>query len=189
MKIQTTVGKSTYGINRLPKRDIVASPTRCCPPFDPDAWDRHTFQFDNKLFLKVTTRSFLHIPLDMSAVMKKALWRIHAAGAGKNDEYIMLSREVSPWKAEHLISIDRPIANAETVRLSGTYLAKVFEGPFRETGNWYSQLAGYVRTKGEKLIKSYFYYTTCPRCARAYGKNYVVGFAQVERKQEVNDGI
>ena len=26
----------------------------------------------------------------------------------------------------------------------------------------------------------YFYYTTCPKCAKKHGHNYVVGFAQVE---------
>jgi hypothetical protein len=29
------------------------------------------------------------------------------------------------------------------------------------------------------LKKLYFSYTTCPACAKAYGKNYVVLFAQV----------
>ncbi|MHC1707784.1 MAG: hydrolase [Bacteroidales bacterium] len=27
--------------------------------------------------------------------------------------------------------------------------------------------------------KTYFYYTTCPKCAKAYGKNYVVSLVEV----------
>ena len=37
----------------------------------------------------------------------------------------------------------------------------------------------YVAAKGKALRKLYFYYTTCPKCAAKYGKNYVVLLAQV----------
>lgn len=33
--------------------------------------------------------------------------------------------------------------------------------------------------KGETPLRSYHFYTTCPKCAQAYGVNYVVGFEQV----------
>ena len=33
--------------------------------------------------------------------------------------------------------------------------------------------------KGKVAKQLLFYYTTCPKCAKAYGKNYVVLFAQV----------
>jgi hypothetical protein len=29
--------------------------------------------------------------------------------------------------------------------------------------------------------KVYFFYTTCPKCAEAYGKSYVVGVVEVRR--------
>lgn len=38
----------------------------------------------------------------------------------------------------------------------------------------------YVQSQGKKLKTSYFFYTTCPKCLKHYGKNYVVGFAHVE---------
>lgn len=41
--------------------------------------------------------------------------------------------------------------------------------------NWDTLVAG----KGKKAIKYYFYYTTCPKCARKYGHNYIVAFAEV----------
>ncbi len=37
----------------------------------------------------------------------------------------------------------------------------------------------HVKTKGFALKKLYFSYTTCPACAKAYGKNYVVLFAKI----------
>ncbi|MDP2874526.1 MAG: hypothetical protein Q8N84_04540 [bacterium] len=63
--------------------------------------------------------------------------------------------------------------------LSGTFLTKVFEGPYQNVGKWAQEMGAYVQSKGKKLTKLYFSYTTCPKCAKAYGKNYVVIFAQV----------
>jgi len=64
--------------------------------------------------------------------------------------------------------------------LSGTFLTKVFEGPYQNVGEWAQEMKEYVESKGRKLKKLYFSYTTCPRCAKAYGKNYVVLFAQID---------
>ena len=38
----------------------------------------------------------------------------------------------------------------------------------------------FVAAQNRKLVKNYFYYTTCPKCAKVYGKNYVVAVAEVE---------
>ena len=37
----------------------------------------------------------------------------------------------------------------------------------------------YVTAQGQQMRKLYFFYTTCPKCAKHYGKNYVVAFAEV----------
>lgn len=169
-----------YATNQVPKRDMSKSTTGCCPPFEPSEWDKETFNFDNKLFMKFTTRSFLHIPLNMGSAITKAMALRKAANAENEEEYLMLSDEVSPWKAEHYLSAEKEVPGAEMVRLSGTYMAKVFEGPYKEMKNWYQQLIDFVKAKGFKPIKTYFAYTTCPNCAKAYGKNYVVGFEQIE---------
>jgi len=63
--------------------------------------------------------------------------------------------------------------------LSGTYLAKVFEGPYRNMRNWIAEMKSYVQGKGKCLQKLYFFYTTCPKCSKKYGRNYVVILAQV----------
>ncbi len=74
----------------------------------------------------------------------------------------------------------RPVDGAETVTLSGTFLTRVYEGPFRDAPKWCADMTAYVAAKGRTPKKMYLAYTTCPRCAKAYGKNYVVAFAQVE---------
>jgi hypothetical protein len=64
--------------------------------------------------------------------------------------------------------------------ISGTFLTKVFEGPFRDAPRWIANMKRYVAAKNRTLERLYFGYTTCPKCAKAYGKNYVVMFAKVE---------
>jgi hypothetical protein len=68
---------------------------------------------------------------------------------------------------------------AQNLTLSGTFLAKVFEGPYRDAGKWGEEIKLFVAAKAKQLCKLYFFYTTCPRCAKHFGKNYVVAFAEV----------
>jgi hypothetical protein len=44
---------------------------------------------------------------------------------------------------------------------------------------WVGEMKGFVQSKGRALRKLYFYYTTCPKCAKKFGRNYVVLLAQV----------
>ena len=63
--------------------------------------------------------------------------------------------------------------------ISGTFLCKVFEGPYRNMRKWIEEMKAFVLSKGRSLQKLYFFYTTCPKCAKKYGRNYVVILAQV----------
>lgn len=45
---------------------------------------------------------------------------------------------------------------------------------------WIDEMESYVAAQGKHTHKLYFYYTTCPKCAKKYGKNYVVILAEVE---------
>jgi len=150
----------------------------CCPKFDPEPWHDRVITWDQKLFLKDRVRSFFHIPLNFGAVMKRSMAAIEAAGA-KPDEMILLSDENSLWGADVYIAIAKEVPGTQQASLSGTFLAKVFEGPYRNMRNWIADMKSYVQGKGKALKKLYFFYTTCPQCAKQYGKNYVVILAQV----------
>ncbi|MEI7730511.1 MAG: hydrolase [Verrucomicrobiota bacterium] len=150
----------------------------CCPKFDPRPWEGRVITWDKKPFLQARVRSFLHIPLNFGSVMKQSMAIIEAAGATP-DEMIVLSDEKSLWGAEVYIAITKDIPGAQTTTLSGTYLTKVFEGPYRNMRNWIEEMKSFVKSKGKNLQKLYFFYTTCPKCAKQHGKNYVVIFARV----------
>jgi hypothetical protein len=63
--------------------------------------------------------------------------------------------------------------------MSGKFYTKVYEGPFKDAGNWYEDLIKTIQERGDGAKQIFFYYTTCPKCAKEYGKNYVVGFAEI----------
>lgn len=99
---------------------------------------------------------------------------------GRGDDFLILSSEVSPWHADHFLAVTKAVPGLEMERISGRFMTKVFEGPFKDASKWQEQLVSYVAFDGETPLKTYFFYTTCPKCAKVYGKNYVVGFEQVQ---------
>jgi len=132
----------------------------------------------NKIFVKDHVTSFLHIPLNMGKKIVKNLTLIEKAKA-KAPHQLMLSDEKSLWGSDLYIDVSKEVPGAQMATLSGTFLTKVFEGPYQNAGKWAQEMVEYVEKKDKKLTKLYFSYTTCPKCAKVYGKNYVVLFAQI----------
>ena len=154
------------------------SETGCCPRFNPEPWDEKEVTFQDRLFVKDHVRSFLHIPLNFGRVMVRNMEMIQQAGALES-EPLMLSDEKSLWGADIYIAVSKEVPGAEMARISGTFLTKVFEGPYKNAGRWAKEMTEYVKTKARQMEKMYFFYTTCPKCAEFYGKNYTVLLAKV----------
>ena len=154
------------------------SETGCCPRFDPGPWDEKEITLQDKLCIKDHVRSFLHIPLNFEKVMVKNMARIEEADALAPQPF-MLSDEKSLWGADIYIEVSKEVPGAEMERISGTFLTKVFEGPYKDAGKWVKEMKAYVESKGKDIEKMYSFYTTCPDCAKVYGKNYTVLLAKV----------
>ena len=154
------------------------SETGCCLRFDPEPWDEKEITWQDKLFIKDRVRSFLHIPLNFGGVMVRNMEKIKSADA-LAAEPIVLSDENSLWGTNVYIAVSKEVPQAQMERLSGTFLTKVFEGPYRDAGKWARQMTQYVKSQGRNLKQMYFFYTTCPKCAKYYGKNYTVILAEV----------
>ena len=154
-------------------------PTGCCEPFDPGPWQGKEITWQDKIFVKDQVTSFLHIPLNMGAKIIKNMKLIEQAQA-KAPYQLMLTDEKSLWGADIYIDVVKDVPGATMAKISGTFLTKVFEGPYKNAGHWAKEMAEYVKAKGKTLKKIYFSYTTCPKCAKAYGKNYVVLFGQID---------
>jgi len=110
--------------------------------------------------------------------MKRNMRLIESAGA-KSETVVVLSDENSLWGADVYIEVSKDIPGANMETISGTFLSKVFEGPYRDMRKWIEEMKRYVQVEGKQLQKLFFYYTTCPKCSKKYGKNYVAILAQV----------
>lgn len=152
----------------------------CCPKFDPTPWENKEIVWNDKMFVKDTTICFMHIPLNIGTMMKRIWEKVEKAKAGPDmKEWVMLSDESSLWKGIHYLAVSKEVPNAENVKISGTFLTRVFEGPYKDAGKWYKKMQELALEKKVEIKKIYFYYTTCPKCAKKWGKNYVVGFLQI----------
>lgn len=154
------------------------SETGCCPRFDPKPWGEKEIVFKNKLFIKDQVKSFLHIPIGFGKTIVKNMEIIKNADA-LTPKPFMLSDEGSAWKTNLYIEVSKEIPGVEMTKISGKFLTKVFEGHYKNMGSWIKEMKEYVKSKDKDIKKMYFFYTTCPHCAEAYGKNYTVILAEV----------
>ena len=169
-------------INALPKYDMSDNPTNCCPRFKPEGWDNQEFHFKDKLFVKVKTRSIFHIPINMGSVFPRTLTAIEKAHADSEDHFIVLSYDPSAWMSEHYFSVTKDVPGQEICHLTGDYITKVFEGPYKNAPKWEKEMEVLLNNKGLKVKKTYFFYTTCPKCAKFYGKNYMVAVSEINNQ-------
>ncbi len=154
------------------------SSDECCPRFNPGPWDDKTITWENKRFVKDRVASFLHIPLNFGAVMKRNMAAIEAVHASP-ENMVVLSDENSLWGADVYIEVTGDISGANMATISGTFISKVFEGPYQNMRKWIGEMQAFVAAKGKNPDKLYFFYTTCPKCAKKFGKNYVVILAKI----------
>ncbi len=149
----------------------------CCPKFNPEPWDEKEITWDNKKFIQDRVVSFCHIPLNFGQVLKRMSKKIKASGVTHED--IVLSDEDSLWGSNIFVPVSGDVRNAKMTAISGRFLCKVFEGPYKNMRHWIKEMNEFVKSKEKKEDMRYFYYTSCPKCAKKYGKNYVVMLAKV----------
>jgi len=154
------------------------SETGCCPRFNPEPWDEKEVTWQDKLFLKDRVKSFFHIPLNFGKVMIRDMEAIAKADA-LAPEPVLLSDENSLWGADVYVAVAKDVPDAQMEKISGTFLTKVFEGTYKNVPKWHREMDAFVKSKGRETKKTYSFYTTCPKCAKFYGKNYVVLVAEV----------
>jgi hypothetical protein len=151
----------------------------CCPEFDPIPWDDKTIVWENKKFIRDKVCTFFYMPMNFGQVMKRLDRKVSAAGATMPD-WLCLSDHTSKWNMDLFLAVDKEVPGAGNTTLSGNFYSKVYEGPFRDTEKWCKDYDKVALNKGYTINKCYLWYTTCPKCAKKYGKNYVVIVGKVE---------
>ncbi|MGE5298225.1 MAG: hydrolase [Acidobacteriaceae bacterium] len=152
----------------------------CCPEFNPANWDNKTTTWQDKLFMQDNVFQIMHIPLNMGAVIKRMCKKIEDAGAMPDPkEFLMLCYDPSPWKSEINMTVTKDVAGGKMEKLSGTFVSKVFDGPYNHVPKWIKETDQYLANQGKKSLKYFFHYAYCPKCAKKFGHNYCVAFAQI----------
>ena len=154
----------------------------CCPKFDPEPWDNKTNIWVDKLFIRDYLPQFLHMPLP--SMMGKVIGRMwkkaqDAKAAPELKDFLLLAYDPSPWKSELYMNVTHDVPGAENVKLSGTFESKVYDGPYNHVPKYLNDFNNYLTAKDKKAKKYYFYFTTCPKCAKKFGHNYIVAFAEL----------
>ena len=156
----------------------MTSETICCPKFKPDLWDDKIFEWKNKKFIKDKVFTFFFIPMNFGKVMKRLDKRVRDADASM-PEFMCLSDHTSKWNMDVYLAVDKEIPGIQNVTLSGNFYSKVYEGDFKNTEIWSEDFKNNAISKNLKIENLYMWYTTCPKCAKKYGKNYVAIFSKI----------
>jgi hypothetical protein len=152
----------------------------CCPEFDPVLWDEKTFEWNDKKFIKDSVKTLFYMPVNFGSVMRRLNRKVEKQKV-KVPDWMCLSDHTSKWNMNLYLAVDKKIPDAVNTLLSGTFVTKVYEGPYKEAGNWNKDFKAWCNRKGLTPEKQFIWYTTCPKCAKKYGKNYVVVVAKVEK--------
>ncbi len=145
----------------------------CCPKFDPEPWDGKIIEWYNKKFIKDKVFTLFYMPINFGAVIKRMNAKVDNAEATV-PEWLCLSDHTSKWNMDLYLAVDKEIPDAENVTLSGKFLSKVYEGPYKDTKKWSDDFEKSAKEQNFEIKKWFMWYTTCPKCAKKFGKNYVV---------------
>lgn len=153
--------------------------TGCCPRFNPKMWQNKTFVWKNKLFFKDRVKTFFYMPLNINRVMGRLFKATQDAGSSFEDG-LTLSDHTSKWNMDVYVAAKKRIKGLENVTISGKFYTRVYEGPYSDTKYWSEDFEKHMAKKKLKYKKLFMWYTTCPHCAKIYGKSYVVFVAQID---------
>ena len=159
-----------------------AKEQECCPEFNPEPWDNKTHEWINKPFIRKNLPQFMHVPLPfIYAKTLGKMWKDaqDAGAAPEIKDFLLLAYDPSPWKSELFMNVTKEVPGAENIKLTGTFISKVFDGPYNHIPKYLNEFRSYLESVEKKAKKYYFYYTTCPKCAKKYGHNYIVAFAEI----------
>ena len=151
----------------------------CCPKFNLDVLNEKEIIFNNEMFVKDKVISFLHIPLNFWTVMTRNWKKIDEQEASPKD-WLILSDENSLWWSDMYIKVTKNVKDCNNTTISWKFITKVYEWPYKDMKKWIVDMQEYIKNKWKELEKLYFFYTTCPKCAKKRGKNYVVIFAKIK---------
>ncbi|WP_372794512.1 hydrolase [Lutibacter sp.] len=155
----------------------------CCPLFHPEKWNKKTFNWDCKPFVKTSVPTLFHIPFPLLIGKKVTKMMKMAEDSNKMSEnmesVLLLFTDPHLFKSEIYLSVTGKVPNSNNTTISGTFMTKVFDGNYNAIPKFIRQMNDYL-SKHRKIAKKYYvHYAYCPKCAKKYEHNYMVLFAKV----------
>ena len=92
---------------------------------------------------------------------------------------LVLFRDPTPFKSEIYYSVTKEVEGANNTMLSGTYSAGVFDGPYNSVPKHIKEMDKRLASEDKKAKDYYIHYAYCPKCAKKYGQNHMILFAEV----------
>jgi hypothetical protein len=155
----------------------------CCPEFKVEKWDNKTLTWDQKLFIKESIPTLFHMPFPpmIGKKMRKMCDLAERADADIPDlsDALVLFNDPSAFRSEIYYSVTKDVAGAKNTSISGTFEAKVFDGPYNAIPKYIKEMEGHLADKGKDADDYYVHYAYCPNCAKKFGHNYMILFAKV----------
>ena len=162
-------------------KEEVKTKEACCPIFHPEKWEDKTYEWNKKKFIKASVPTLFHIPLPPmigKRVTKMMKLAEDAQRLSENrEDILLLFMDPTAFKSDMYLSVTDTVPHAENTTLSGTFVSKVFDGPFNSAPKFMKQMNDYLNKKGKKVKDYYVHYAYCPKCAKEAGHNYMVLFA------------
>lgn len=150
----------------------------CCPKFETAPWDDKIFEWQNKRFVRDKVFTLFYMPINFGPAIKRVMSKVERSNATMPN-WLCLSDHTSKWNMDIYVEVDKEVDDANNITMSGTFFSKVYEGDFNKTGEWCKNFEALAKERALSIKKWYMWYTTCPKCAKKYGKNYVVIIAEV----------
>lgn len=73
----------------------------------------------------------MSLPFMIGRMIQKQWKKAQDAGAAPDiKDFLWLAYDPSPWKSEYYIAVAKEVPNANNVKLFGTFISKVFDGPY-----------------------------------------------------------
>lgn len=156
----------------------------CCPKFEPNRWDEKTFNWEEKHFIKESIPTIFHIPFPKAIGNKvtkmMALAEKWDSLSDDKLEDLLLFNDPTAFKSDMYLSVSENVPSAHNVKISGTFLSKVYDGPYKMVPKFMKHMKEYLRSKDKKVKDYYVHYAYCPNCSKKFKNNYMVLFAEIE---------
>ncbi len=156
----------------------------CCPKFEPKRWEEKTFEWEDKRFIKESIPTIFHIPFPKSIGKKvnKMMTLAENGDSLSDDELdtLLLFNDPTPYKSDMYLLVTENVPSAHNVKLSGTFISKVYDGAYHKAPKFMKQMKDYLRAQDRIVDDFYVHYAYCPKCSKKFEHNYMVLFAELD---------